>query len=431
MQRRSIPDELAEGAAVQAAVDAAVKLGVQPRRKFGESETGTARELGISGQRVSAVKLGQARNPSERPRNSPTGLGGSETGTGEGKTTQGFLGGNAGKTSLVPFEEVLSGVGVSVVGIDPGGTTGVAVWDAWDQQWYVDQIDAGMGVRHRQKAIDYSRHTEAWNRAAKALSYGPYSKKLNRDAWQVLVEVETGVVRWLIDIVRACGPNTVVVMEDFVLYITDHMSSKREGLSPVRIMSMFEMEARTAGLLSGDAWRWWTGFGVSAMDNRGVWVGPQGIGTFHQRLDASVTWAEHTDVGALVNAKNMSVDDQTAAGVVRMGGALPGKQQRAFGGGVQRDRLAAGRGRPVVPVNHESGVGVRWNGPGITYTRSMPSRKNECTDDFMKSAGLWVRALPHGMDAKRHAVVALRAMAVPLQKGGESIFTGRWQRAKK
>jgi hypothetical protein len=171
----------------------------------------------------------------------------------------------------------------------------VAVWDAWDQQWYVDQLDVGRGRKVRLKVhggvIEGRNVIDAADELGVRLCSGVQvvrgggrSTKLALDA--ILERMSTTT---LLDIVMACGPRTIVVMEDFLIGQgagEGMMGAEfgRDGLSPVRMIARFQSMAEDHGLWNGDAWRefdcgWWTGG-----DSRGVSVvnkDPVGGGNLH------------------------------------------------------------------------------------------------------------------------------------------------------
>jgi hypothetical protein len=129
--------------------------------------------------------------------------------------------------------------GLSIVAFDPGGTTGVAVWDAYTQELFVDQIDAGRGRKTRLTVWPNKVESPRRERVLREARKGGVDVGLGHGIeteMEIMHRTEAGVVQVMLDLVMAAGPRTVVVTEDYVIGHGDPdavKSSKREGLSPV------------------------------------------------------------------------------------------------------------------------------------------------------------------------------------------------------
>lgn len=286
--------------------------------------------------------------------------------------------------------------GISILAIDPGKTTGIAIWDAWCRKLYVDHIDAGRGrkVRHRVQA----GVIESASRRAAELALCETKEDINRvrtgnglrkgkqGSNETISIVERGVVTILCDLVMALGPRTVVVMEDFVLGATGGGAyGGRDGLSPVRIAHRFDERAWDMGLFSGDAWRNWVGHGWAGADRRG-WKVEQGIvPEYRKRLADVELW-------------------------------------RLYGRGDAFDEGFEG--------------GAVWNGAGAHMEWQMPSSRSFLKGgvapmkDWLRkervdergSYTMWIQALPHGMDALMHACVFSRKISAEILEKPERLY---------
>ena len=260
--------------------------------------------------------------------------------------------------------------GMSIVAIDPGGTTGVAVWDAYGKKLYVDQIDAGRGRRAREKIhhgfIESKRRRRAVEKVGKGAS-----------EMEVLDYIERGVVDVLCWVILAAGPHGVVICEDFILNwgTVDRpaRSSGREGLSPVRIRVRLRAKMESEGYLNGDAWRTWDGFGIHGADGRGIKLSKRGAElTYLQRLSDVERWA--------------------------INGQLDGEESVIWAGG-----------------------GIKWINrlPG---TRHWLSGGEKATIAWLRDNGMWMPSTPHGMDALMHLQAFSRKLGSEIRQKPERIW---------
>jgi hypothetical protein len=273
--------------------------------------------------------------------------------------------------------------GISILGIDAGGTTGFALWDAWDQKLYVDHIDAGRGrrVRHRVMAgIVESPHRRDVEKLLSLQSGGEVSGnrvkagrglgKGRKGDLETICLVEHGVVTLLVDIVMAMGPKSIVVLEDFVLGSTGGgTSGARAGLSSPRITHRFWDRAWERGLTSGDAWREYTGHGWGGADSRG-WTVHGEVPSFPDRLTAVERWR------------------------------LEGRTEDE---------------------------GVVWGGVGAKVVWQMPSERSflsnvKAMDQWLRDRGMWIASRRHGMDALQHVVVMARKLGAEIQAEPERLW---------
>lgn len=204
---------------------------------------------------------------------------------------------------------LLERTGTSILAVDPGGTTGIALWDAWDQQLYVDQIDAGAGYYAHEwvwpgKVESWARRNAEVKLELEDMMAG-IAGSVNRvragrgrgkgavGELAVIDEVETGCMNLIECILLATGPQAFVVWEDFILGWGDETrvkSTARDSVSPIRFQARLADRTRLHGLKNGDAWRTWTGHGWRGADKRGWQVGAAGVPTFQQRLRAVMYW---------------------------------------------------------------------------------------------------------------------------------------------
>lgn len=277
--------------------------------------------------------------------------------------------------------------GISIIAIDPGKTTGIAIWDAWDKRLYVDHIDAGRGrkVRYRVHAgviESPSRReaelalcdTEADRRRVRAGGGLRKGKQGNNEAISI---VERGVTTVLCDLVMALGPRSFVVMEDFILGTTGGTAhGGRDGLSPVRIAHRFDERAWDLGLFSGDAWRNWQGHGWAGADVRGWRIRDGVVPSFARRLSAVEQW-------------------------------------RVEGIGDERD---------------PEFQGSVWAGAGCRMEWQMPSARSflrggvSPMKEWLREREMWMAGAIHGMDALMHLAVFARKLGAEVQAKPERIW---------
>jgi len=191
--------------------------------------------------------------------------------------------------------------------------------------------------------------------------------------------IERGVVRVLCDLLLACGPRTLVVVEDFVLGTTGGGGpggrGNRDGLSPVRIASRFDQVLWDEGFITGDAWRVWQGHPWTGADDRGWKVVDGLVPGFKKRLTAAERW--------------------------RLG------ELGEFGGG---DAVWGGMG-----------VSVVWQ---MASARSWFPAGVRAMDDWLRENGMWKPGRRHGMDALEHLCVVARRMGAEVREKPESIWFG-------
>lgn len=271
--------------------------------------------------------------------------------------------------------------GLSIVCIDPGGTTGVAVWDAWTKTLHTDAIDAGMGRKGRAWTHGGTELSPARRAAERELGI-PWNKGINNV--HVAHAIEKGVCRVLSVLVRALGPIGLVVQEDFVLWVgSKKQSGKREGLAPVRINTLLDSMLEDDGVFNGDAWRLWGGGWWTGSDARGVKVqGDGSIPPLAVRMACVKAWLE-------------------------AGGEL--------GGG-------SGQRKPAI-----------WRGSGWKHLYSMPSTMAAAPDDeWMRANGMWTHGLKDANQAMRHLIVHSRKLGVEIKGprntiwGSKHVSAGTW-----
>ena len=260
--------------------------------------------------------------------------------------------------------------GMSIVAIDPGGTTGLAVWDPYGRKLYVDQIDAGRGRKARERIaagfIESKRRRRAVEKVGKGVS-----------EMAVLDYIERGVVDVLCWVILAAGPHGVVICEDFILNwgTVDRpaRSGGREGLSPVRLRVRLRAKMESEGYLNGDAWRTWDGFGIHGADGRGIKLSKRGAELdYKQRL---------TDVEKWV-----------------IGGCI------------------------------DLGDGAIWAGGGIKWIDRLPGTRHwlsggeRATVAWLRDHEMWMPGFPHGMDALMHLQAFARKLGVEIQQKPERLW---------
>ena len=295
--------------------------------------------------------------------------------------------------------------GMSILAIDPGGTTGVALYDCWDDKLYVDQLDAGRG--RIAKAHIWPGVVESWvkRKVEKHLeavdvlgpAYGDLSRgeakkatsrvnaglgrgKGRKGEQEVYYEVERGVVTLLENLALAMGPSGIVVVEDFILGWGDPSkvsSSAREGLAPVRIANRLEDRFHQHGLWNGDAWRVWQGHAWRGKDSRGWSVGNGEVPALYDRIRSVMLWREKG-----VNV-SWSKDDPT---------------EGLWGGG----------GHKLI-MNLPSQR--YWLGGGLPKHR-----------DWLKSRNQYMAKYPHGMDALLHLHSVARRIGLDIRHEPNKIY---------
>lgn len=276
--------------------------------------------------------------------------------------------------------------GLSLIAFDPGGTTGVAIWDAFSEQLFVDQIDSGRGRKVR---------THVWPNKVQSPRREREKRKMKEEGesfdagygvekeYELIHRIEAGVAQVMVDLTMACGPRTIIVMEDFILGYGDASkagSSKREGLSPVRLQCRYRQKMEDIGILNGDAWRAWDGFGATGSDARGIKVVRSSLGEpmdYLQRLSD-----------------------------------------------VERWRL----GEPGTDVSEiERGL---WAGTGAKYVQQMPGQRmfipggKAANYAWLREQGQWMTSCPHGMDALLHLHVMARRIGCGVHGRGKRIWVG-------
>lgn len=277
--------------------------------------------------------------------------------------------------------------GISIVAVDPGGTTGIAIWDAWDQKLYVDQIDVSRGRRVRQRVwpgvIESARRRKnergiaaTWGIRDQQVQAGRGLKAGKAGERAVLDACEREVAHLLVDICAAAGPKTYVVMEDFILGAHQGgASGKREGLSPVRIAARFEHEADMLGLWTGDLWRQWTGHGWAGADLRGWRVEDGEVPGLRGRLRQWRAWRDGGD-----------------------------------------------------PLNGDEREGVVWGGGGCRYVTQLGAERcylkggEAAMKEMIRGRGMWMPGAPHGMDALMHMMAFGRKIGADIQADPERLW---------
>lgn len=298
--------------------------------------------------------------------------------------------------------------GISILAIDPGGTTGVALYDCWDDRLYVDQLDAGRG--RIAKAHIWPGVVESWvkrkvelqleavdilgeahgdiskGNARKALSHvhaGSGRGKGRKGEQEVYYEVERGVVTLLENLALAMGPSGIVVVEDFILGWGDPGkagSSGREGLAPVRIANRLEDRFHQHGLWTGDAWRTWQGHAWRGQDARGWHVAGKKaveVPSLFDRIRSVMLWRER---------------------------------------GVN------------VTWSGEGGESGLWGGKGHKLIMNMPSQRfwlgggMPAHRDWLKAREQYVAKMPHGMDALLHLHSVARRIGLDVRQKPNKIY---------
>jgi hypothetical protein len=201
------------------------------------------------------------------------------------------------------------------------------------------------------------------------------------------MQQEEQMAHHIADIMTALGPLGVLVSEDFILGWGGGRgggrSSKREGLSPVRLNTAIYMACSERGLFNGDAWRRWRRMDMGGQDRRGVLVGRRWVGygsKAHRRLSLGDGLVERV-------------------GLVRA--------WLAQGGDIQ-----------------DPEEGRLWDGGGWTLKMSAPSAKAVANDERMKAADLFIKGKPHATDALRHMWLVARELGVALPTAQESLNQG-------
>ena len=285
---------------------------------------------------------------------------------------------------------------ISIIAVDPGGTTGVAVWDAWDQRLYVDQLDAGRGRKAR---LHVHSKVESQERRAAEMQYvlrqeggeshaghsdSPAARRVRAGRGigqgltgerEIIRVVESGMVAVLLDIVMACGPVGLFVYEDFVLGLANGGqggSGGREGLSPVRITTRMDERFTVEGVWTGDAWRQWLGHWWKARDPRGWWT----EGEVPPLIDRIVE--------------------------------------------AERYRFEGNRDEDA----------VMWRGDGWKAVAQMPSERffikggKAASQHWLRGREQWRASTPHGMDALLHLLKCARSIGVDIREKPIRIWHG-------
>jgi len=286
--------------------------------------------------------------------------------------------------------------GLSIVAFDPGGTTGVAVYDACTGRVFCDQIDAGLGVISKGKV--HSGFTESREREETVrVLYGRgwWDKRGHGAAGEaaVVAETEDRATQVMVDVCTATGPNTVIIMEDFILGWGDAgraKSSGREGLSPVRLGARFHCMAAAAGLFNGDAWREWEGFGATGEDGRGLHV--------KWKYGMPLTW------------KQRYMDVQRW----RLGIETPMFYKPGEAPGPHEHRFVDDRG-----IWSGGGARLLWKMPG---SRMFVGGSETKTKEWLKDRDLYMPGRPHGVDAMMHLMAFARKAGMGIHGGMDKIW---------
>lgn len=301
----------------------------------------------------------------------------------------------AGTVLCVSVICMLRTPGTSILAIDPGGTTGIALWDAWDGKLYVDHIDAGGGYFAREWV--WHGRVESWARrnaevkleledlmagaggSVNRVKAGRGRGKGVQGELAVIDELETGCMNLIEAIILAAGPKTILVWEDFVLgwgEASRVKSTSRDSIAPVRLQARLADRLRLHGLINGDAWRTWSGHGWRGADARG-WQVTGEVPEFGSRLRGALYW--------LVNGKSLRV------------------------GGLEDEAIWGGTGVKVVyQMPHER----LWLQGGV-----------ERHYQWLKERGLYdAKRAPHGADATLHLQQVARKIGVSVPGGPNRIW---------
>jgi hypothetical protein len=282
--------------------------------------------------------------------------------------------------------------GFSLVGIDPGKTTGLAIWDAWDGKWYIDQLDAGRGRKVRLKVhggfIESRAIIDGANDLGLRLASGIQVVRGGGKRTKIAIDtyVERVVVQTLLDVLLAVGPRTIVVVEDFILGEAGGAGLSaaeigRDGLSPVRLNSRLQAMMEHLGYFNGDAWRVWQGGWWTGGDGRGVQV--------------------------------MNTDPVTGKGL---------RGVPDF-----RRRLTRVEQHRVGDVTVMRGHGAVWGGVGNQLVMRYPHQRlwmgnAKEQEAQMREDGWWLGGAPHAMVAMQHAHAVGRGMGIDIQALPERIW---------
>lgn len=283
--------------------------------------------------------------------------------------------------------------GMSIIAFDPGGTTGVAVWDAFEQQLFIDQIDAGRGRKVRlhvwPKKVESPRR-ERTKRAITGAGGDAGPGRGVENEMEILDQTEAGVAQVMIDLTLACGPRTIIVVEDFILGhggATVIRSGAREGVSPIRIRTRFRQKCEDMGILNGDAWRNWDGFGATGSDARGI------------KVVRSATQLPMNYLERLTDAERYRLGDPA------------------------EDVGTAERGL-------WAGTGAKWVNqmPGSRFLFPRPGKgeAEKAMREWLKEEprNQWMASAPHGMDALMHLHVMARRLGSNVHGRGNRIWVG-------
>jgi hypothetical protein len=285
--------------------------------------------------------------------------------------------------------------------IDPGGTTGIALWDAWDQQLYLDQLDAGAGVvaqewvwagkvpswarRKAEVKLEIEDIMAGLDGSVSKVNAGRGRRKGIAGERAVIHDLERGVTNLIELLMLAMGPHGFVVVEDFILGWGDPKAvggSNREGLSPVRIGARLDDRMEMHGLKNGDAWRTWPGHNWRGVDDRGWTVGGAGVPVLYDRIRAAMHWSM---TGRVI--------------------PLPGVDSSAT------DGVWGGKGHKMV-----------WQMPNERLW--LPKGKPACVER-LKDCGLYIASRPHAMDALMHMVVLCRKIGVEIKGEPKRVWSSQ------
>lgn len=295
--------------------------------------------------------------------------------------------------------------GVPMLAVDPGGTTGIALWDPWDQQLYVDQLDAGVGRfaqhwawpgkveswarRHAEVKLELEDISKGVGGSVTRVKAGMGRGKGLRGEVEVMHTVERGVVNMLETLMLAMGPQGFVIVEDFVLghgNPKNVRTSERGLLAPVRLHARIDDRFHLHGLSTGDAWRTWSGHAWRGADKRGWHVGGA-VPPLWERMRAVMYWYQ--------TGKNLAT-------------------ARYLGEDVAAEEV----------------VGSVWAGGGHKLVTPMPVErlwlggKRDLCERYLRERGMWRVGMPHGMDALMHLMAVMRKIGVEILCEPRKIWVG-------
>ena len=135
------------------------------------------------------------------------------------------------------------------------------------------------------------------------------------------------------------------------------------------------------GLLNGDAWREWDGFGALGSDKRGIKMTKTSRGLGMDYL------------GRLSDVERWRIGEETAEDISRWDRGL-------------------------------------WAGNGAKFIRQMPGQRfwldggEKAHVAWMKERGQWMASCPHGMDALEHMLAFARRIGADVPIRGNRIWSG-------